>query len=476
MKLRIKTTGVIPELEDQSSRRGSEPTSAICLLLLAITVIGLALFDWHGGYSPRALGLLVVGLALTAAALRGGGRVVSKGIAVATGLTGLLVSFALIGGSDPALEMLAGTRVQDFSGLIAVAALASGVAFLGGERLGRWAAWLAVGIFALAALWVLHASPSPRIDVFSVHREAAAGALAGKNPYAMRFTQVYPKEMAESLYGADVLDAEGRLDAGYTYLPLTLWTAVPGALLGDVRYGSVAAVVVAAGFLLGIGGGAWGRLVALTFLFSPMNFFVIEMAWTEVYSAALFAGFVWCLLGAGGWRRGAAPWIFGLLLVSKQHLPLLLLPTAWVCLPETRRPAFLWRMVVAGTVVTLPMILWDPAAFWNSTVVVLAKVPFRTDGLTVGSALHGAGLNLPASAWWVAGLAGISAVWAWLGRCGGDRIFRLGVGSGLAMGVFFILSKQAFCNYYFLVIACLATGLAVLVRGQLSKNEVDIRN
>ncbi len=450
--------------------RGSLPDlsgngSVVALVLLASLVFGLAIFDWHGGYSPRALSFLLAGVALLAAALGGGGGEVRTGLVVVMGLTGLLVSVALVGGTEPALEMSAGSRVQDFTGLVTVAAFASGVAFLGGEQLGRWAAWLAVGLFALAAVWVLHASPRPEIDVFAIHDGAVVGLLNGANPYGMRFEQVYSPELALELYGSDALDEEGRLDAGYTYLPLTILTAVGGKLLGDVRYAGLAAVVVAAACLLGMGGGAWGRLVALTFLFSPMNFFVLEMAWTEAVSAGLFAGFVWSLAGeAGGRRRAVAPWVFGLLLVSKQHLPLLVLPVAWACLPETRRVAFLGRMLVAGTVVTLPLILWDPAAFWQSAVVFLGGTPFRTDGLTIGAGLHSVGVDLPGPVWWGLGLGCFGGVVWGLGRGGGDGLFRFGVGSGLALAVFFVLSKQAFCNYYFFVIACVATGLAAFFR------------
>ncbi len=435
------------------------------LLLLALMVLGMAIFDWHGGYSPRALSFLVAGLVLIAAALGVGGAGMRDGFVVVTGLVGLAVSFALIGAADPAREMLAGARVADFFGIVMVAALAAGVAVLGAERLGRVTAWSALGLFALASVWVLHASPWPRIDLFAIHDGAAKGLLEGENPYAMRFAQVYPVEVAAEIYGAELLDAEGRLDTGYTYLPLTILTAVPGKLLGDVRYGNALAVVVAGAFLVGMGGGGLGRLAAMTFVFSPMNFFVIEMAWTEVWSVALFAGFAWSFAGGdGGWRRRAAPWIFGLLLVSKQHLPLLVLPVAWVCLPETRRVGFLWRMLVAGTVVTLPMILWNPVAFWESAVVFLGSTPFRPDGLTVGAALLRWGVELPGPVWWVVGLGAFGGALHGLGRCGGDRLVRFAVGSGLGMAVFFVLSKQAFCNYYFLVIACVATGLAALFR------------
>ncbi len=442
---------------------GQRPLAA--LALLALLLLGVALFDWHGGYSPRALALVLAAFAALVLGLSGRGGTVRESVVFVAGLAGLVVSFALIGGSVPAFGLLPGSRVEDFTGLVVVAALAVGAAVCGGDRIGRWAAWWAIGLFCLAAVWVLHASPWPQIDVFTIHRDGAAGLLAGKNPYAMRFDQVYSPELALELYGTEVLDAEGRLDAGYTYLPLTLLVAVPSALLGDVRYGNVLAVAAVAAVLLSVGGGSWGRLVAMTFLFSPMNFFTIEMAWTEVWSAALFAAFVGTLTAPGGtWRYRAAPWIFGLLLVSKQHLPLLLLPVAWTCLPATRRPSFLWRMLVAGTVVTLPLILWNLAAFWQSAAVLLASAPFRTDGLTIGAALHSGGITLPTPAWWVLGLGAFGATLVGLRQCGGAPVVRFAVGSGLAMGIFFVLSKQAFCNYYFLVIACVATGLAAAGR------------
>jgi hypothetical protein len=103
----------------------------------------------------------------------------------------------------------------------------------------------------------------------------------------------------------------------------------------------------------------------------------------------------------------------------------------------------------------LPFVLWDPAAFFNSTVRFLAVQPFRPDSLTflallpIDSASIGGvafGLLIPAM-----------ALIAW-------RSPRTPVGyaSGLAflLLVFVAFGKQGAINYYFMVIGALYIAIA----------------
>jgi hypothetical protein len=165
------------------------------------------------------------------------------------------------------------------------------------------------------------------------------------------------------------------------------------------------------------------------------------------------------------WRKFgslATPVLLGLLLSSKQYLPatILLFPLVE---PQKRS----WKRVIidmvvacaAAAVVTLPLALWDFKAFWQSAITLQMLQPYRPDALSF-LAWWGYGRTGWTGPFWLAFVALFIAALL--------SLWRLPRGiPGFIMGFaftyycFFAFNKQAFANYYYLVLGslCIATAL-----------------
>jgi hypothetical protein len=109
--------------------------------------------------------------------------------------------------------------------------------------------------------------------------------------------------------------------------------------------------------------------------------------------------------------------------------------------------------------VTLPLALWDLPAFVRGAVMLQFRQPFRDDALSYLVPLrHLVGMTPPS---WIALVAAGLAALLVNRRCPRTPAgFALGL--GLVLLALFAFNKQAFCNYYHLVIAalCCAAGAA----------------
>jgi hypothetical protein len=273
------------------------------------------------------------------------------------------------------------------------------------------------------------------------------------NPYAITFPDIYQ----HTAYYGPGLSVGGRLQFGFPYFPLSLFLSMPGALFGgDVRYGQLAAIELAAVLMAWSRPRSFGVIAAALFLTTPRIFFVLEQSWTEPFlvlgvSAVIFAA---CR------RRRVVPWLFGAFVALKQYLvfalPAGVLLIGW---PFDRRKLvpFFGKAAIVGAAVTVPFVAWGPAAFWRSVVTLQFRQPFRTDALSILSWWASRGHEqLPALISFVAAAAA-SAVTLW-------RVPRTPAGFGAAVGMtflaFFAFNKQAFCNYYFFVIGALCASVA----------------
>jgi hypothetical protein len=257
---------------------------------------------------------------------------------------------------------------------------------------------------------------------------------------------------------------DGRLQFGFPYLPVSLFCSIPGYFCGqDTRYGQAIALTLA-GLLIGYcRPGQFSKLAAVLLLFTPTAWFVISRAWTEPFVVMLLAATVFCACRKLRWLL---PICFGLFLASKQYLAFAI-PLSVLLVPDfSWRSKASWRrwilliLASAGVaiVVTLPMVLWNPQAFWFSTVTVQEQAPFRWDALSylvwIGFHIHSKYTSLIWPAFASAILAMLLSVW---------KARRSPSGFAAAMGlvyiVFIAFNKQAFCNYYFFVIASLCCAI-----------------
>jgi len=152
----------------------------------------------------------------------------------------------------------------------------------------------------------------------------------------------------------------------------------------------------------------------------------------------------------------------GLLLAIKQYL-IAVVPLVFLLAPgeANARAALrvLLKAIALAALLTVPMFLWNPSAFVKDIFWFQIRQPFRSDALSYLAwfAQH-TGTQLGS---WVGFVAVLPAL-----VLGARRAPRTPAGfaaaSGLVFLAFFAFNKQAFCNYYFFILAVLftAAGLA----------------
>jgi hypothetical protein len=336
----------------------------------------------------------------------------------------------------------------------AYAVLACGMALAARPALGWLTVPLMLGAHFSLGVWLIKASPAPTIDVFVFHKGAFEAIAHGTSPWSITYPNIYGHTL---WYGEGFAD-NARVLAGFPYPPLQLLQAwLADAVSGDYRYGHLAAMTLSGALLSYARPGRLGPAAAMLLLFTPRSMFVIEQGWTEPVVVCLLAAVVFSACRV----PRVLPWALGLLFAVKQYVPLM----APLALLQLGGPAWKPRLKLVGiavgvaAVITVPFFLWDPNGFLRAVLIWQTKQPFRADALSYVSATMENGQ--PVLPLWL-NLAVVPVAWglaAW-------RAPRTPAGLGMASALLFLLfvafAKQAFCNYYFLVLGCLCCGLAAL--------------
>lgn len=460
------------------SQRFTDASRAV-LLTLAASAVGLAVHVRDGEYWDSAIRWVGVALAATFAALllpRLPARKTTRfagHLAPATLLSAVVFQFYQLLGSPPSgwnvwsddlVDKSAGNLQLYKAGVTAAAALtlitllASAAA-----RRGWWAIPFSAALVAhlLLGTWMVRSAPNPKIDVFVFQQEGARALLAGRNPYAIDYPDIYagtPQAADRDVYGKN-LARDGKLAFGFPYPPLSLVLSTLGCVAGgDHRYAQAVALTMAGALLAFSRAGRWGALAALLLLFTPRAFFVLGRGWTEPFVICMLALTIFCAYRV----PRLLPVALGLLLASKQYL-VFAVPLAWLLVPDPRDWRSAGKLIGGGLVVaaavSLPLALWDWRAFWHSTVTVQALAPFREDALS-WLVWYFKKTGVRPGAWVAFAAAGCSLLLA-LRLCPRTP-------SGFALGLaavylpFIALNKQAFANYYLFVIGALACAVGTL--------------
>jgi hypothetical protein len=311
-----------------------------------------------------------------------------------------------------------------------------------------------IALFGVAAAWMLVASPHPAIDVLDFSRGSARALAQGRNPYDLHLPNIY----GHTRYFGPGFATDQSIDVGLVYPPVSLLlTAVGEWLVGDSRATLVLGLVATA-VLIDRLGGRPARLAALLFVSGPRQYFVLEHGWTE---PLFLCGFALLLLLASRRSRGTAV-VLGALLALKQFA-VLLLPLTPLLAGELRPRRSLRMLALALGVAALliaPFFLWDPHAYVRSTVLFHLAQPFRADSLNFAAlwawARGGAAPPTTVPTLVCVGLGLLVA----LRRC---RPTPAGFAAGSALLLLAMLawSKQAHCNYLYLVVGMLLCSVAV---------------
>jgi 4-amino-4-deoxy-L-arabinose transferase-like glycosyltransferase len=433
----------------------------LSFLAAAAGLLALALGVSNGHLHPVAFVLMLAALVATVLGVRAAAdssaRPDAEGVKVLGAGLALSLLVHVLRPPGIYLENADGlARLPFLIGLGAATVLVGG-AIVAPERWARARLPALVAIHFLLGMWVIRHSPRPHMDVFVVHKEAIAALFAGRNPYAITFTDIYG---ANSPFYVPGMVVGGQVQSGYPYPPLCLLFAAVGQLVGgDPRCGELVAMAITGALIAGAGRSRVGFLAAALFLFAPRTFFMLEQAWTDTYLAMFMALLVFCGVR---WRR-ALPVALGLFLGTKQYA-VLTIPLFPFLLPDRRS----WgstavKAALVAAAVVLPGVLWNAHAYWQSVYGAQFRQPFRPDSLNVSAAIayltHWHPPNLVGFA--AAGAAWLLA-WRWCPRT------PAGFAAAVALFYFsfFAFGRQAFCNYYFFIGAALCLAISAWKVGE----------
>jgi hypothetical protein len=316
-----------------------------------------------------------------------------------------------------------------------------------------WAGAALLFVICILATW--RSFPVPLEDVAIFQRDSSYALMRGQNPYTLTFPDVYG-EKSPLLYGPGA-SVNGVLQFGFPYAPLTLLWVLPAQIIaGDFRWAYVLALVIAAACILALRRNPIAVASALLLLFSAPTFFVLKNGWTEPLPVMLL-----CIAAWAAHRKKAPSFLtVGVLTAAKQYL-VLLFPLL-ILLPEAKssagRLADFLKAVAVATFITLPFVLWNPRAFFHSTLFIQIAQPFRDDSLSYLSFFKLVTGTQPPS--WPGFVIAIIAIAFCLWRAPRTTTgFVLSV--ALVMFGFIAFARQAFINYYFLIFGalCCATAL-----------------
>ncbi len=420
-------------------------------LTIAIVAIGAAVHDNDGALAQAALAWLTIAIAYAFWGMMHGHAVIGR-LHHIVSTAALLVSAVLFCRSGVAAALPA--HEHRLALVLGMSMSVTGVAICAVRRtrLPRLHDLLLL-LAASQTLLLVTQLPIPGIDVLQYQRESATALLEGSNPYAMTFRDPYTPEQSALFFGPGV-SVDGVLQFGNPYMPLPTLLALPGLLLGDVRYSSGLALLASAWLIAAATRSRYGYIGGALLLLCPAFPDMAVFGWTEAYVVLLLSATWFCQ------RRAPRllPYVAGLFFVSKQYT-IVVAPALLLLLPRPWRwrdaLAFGLRAVAAASVVTLPMVLRDPDAFLHSAVLLQFRQPFRLDALS-----YLAWAQPAAPQQWMLLPFGLAALtWAsifWRDR---RRPVSFPLALALVFLVFFAFNKQAFINYYFLVIGSLCAAL-----------------
>lgn len=283
--------------------------------------------------------------------------------------------------------------------------------------------------------------PQVPIDVHHLHLAAAEALADGRSPWTgLGVTDTSP------------IAAEEAVIDGYPYPVVTLLITASGAVAGDPRLALWIAWLIGLLVLLARAAPSSGRvLVAGAFLAVPTPVIMI-WSWTEPVTLAGIA------VAVALWRRPVlSPVLLGLALATKQYL-VVLAPVVALMRTTPRRRILTLVTAAAATLSGLLLGRGYPDALLGFH----AGRPVREDSTNLPGLLELGATDpivLNSAALLVA--AGLG-VWS-ARRVVGPRSLML-VAAGV-LATFFLLSAQAFANYWWLVLGLVVVGEVVACQG-----------
>jgi hypothetical protein len=308
----------------------------------------------------------------------------------------------------------------------------------------------------LASLILVHGSVAsliarnslPVIDTYTFQRDACKNLVHGIDPFGSTQADIFGPG---SRFYSPGMVVNGRVQVGFQYPPLTLFWALPGYWLGDVRYVYIFAVTISALFLFAMYPSARSLWISALLLLNPLTFFVEMKCWTEPLVFLTLCATLYAAVKKRRWL----PVALGLFLASKQYNVVALPFVACLIDPFRWKPYWKlvgWALLVAAATV-LPFAIWNTRALWHDLVLFHLAQPFRQDSLSFA---------VPYPFFRKIGPVVLVAFVAWSARTCMRNAAMFAAGYGASILLFFSTSKQAFSNYYFLIAQAFLLAVAAL--------------
>lgn len=385
----------------------------------------------EGQYSALAVTCVLLGFVALAAVVSSGSRVVVPGPRLM--IVPVLVSLVAVV-HHPANRYIAMpvTDVHAAQALIIMATVIAAATLWARDAPAHLAVIGVAALVGLAGVLTVVREPHPGIDVWVLLQQSSTGSAHGDDLYRQHWT------------------GSPGLQAVYPYLPITTVLLAPFRwLLGDVRYGLIAASLVAVWFARRSAPTAPPALAGLL-LIAPHWLFLTDQSWTEPLLLAALGGSFLAI-------RRDRPWLavvgLAVALACKQHVVVVLpLFALW---PGFGLRRTITAAALAGAAV-LPWFIAGPGDMWHDTVHANLSLGVRERALNLASLLarHGIGVGF-----WLllAALAAAYLLSVW-------RLPR--TPAGLALGCALVLwaadlgNKQTYFNHYWLPLGLLVIALA----------------
>lgn len=270
------------------------------------------------------------------------------------------------------------------------------------------------------------------IDVWFLHRDASANILAGVSPYS-----------GLAVDNGSPTAAPDDIIVGYPYPLVALLPFLAAFAAGfDPRAGlAVVWILISTVILFWSAFRRRSRMAPAVALVlaaaTPLNLWA---AWTEPVTV------LWMVLAGVGWVSPViGPLALGIGLASKQYM-VALAPLLLSRLLAGRRR---WLVVVAIVAGLGSGLLLDPRGFIDNAIMFHLAQPHRPDSLNVTGILTALGWSPPG----IGLLAILAGMWtAWKLRTHVDSLADWMRAAAATLAVTFMLSPQAFSNYWFLVL------------------------
>jgi hypothetical protein len=423
------------------ARSAQRAAGATTVLLIAWCAIGLGADIRNGKYDLAAIAAVTIGVGLlliTAWSAKRHAATAETDLRPGLAIAGVLVAVCSVWrpaglyGSGEA-EVLS----RAITVVCALAFCAMAVDLLPRER--RWSYCL-VGFMGLAGVLMIVSSPRPDIDDWYMS-QAAAGALSHlQNIYTVHWSAGVPGE-ATNLYA---------------YLPgsaLFVWPF--HVLLGDVRYGVLAALLATSAILIRSSVTPTASLLGCLVVLYPKALFGLEQSWVD---PIVTLGLCGAALAAHRGRRNWAMAALILALVCKQQ--------AWLALPLV----FVWkefgwrRAAVSALIAAALSSLWalsDLHAFVYDVFRYQLTLPPRPDSLSIYAFFLNNGWQPPLAVLVLAVVLGYGIALRWLPR----NAYGFLLGSAIVECMFNIANKQSFFNEWQLAATLLLAAVAFAPAG-----------